>query len=370
MRIKVIQHAQMQNSINYLYRKSEGELASIMPGFSPCNTLDVFNSHIDIIKNDLENDNDSAQRNNLIKHFVVTFSPQDKGRFEEKKEEILKDILNKIGISDPENYGLTAFFHEDKNHPHIHVVFSRVGLNGEKFKDNNIGWRLNDIAKEIEKKYNLVQATKEPFRIKITNKHLYRPTKRGELLKLIDYSTKHSRTITEFKEIMSRHGIFVKENEKDNTFTYINNKDHIAYEDKLLPKGARKEGVYMNIKTNKLTSSEQKQQSDLKTLISKCNTLQELKNLFPESKITYTKDGNNLYNIKIQTPDRVYALHEFGLAHLGFEGNSMNSEAPLNYTGINEDREYQIKRDEKIEDAQLDARARKKGKRLGIRHNY
>ena len=51
---------------------------------------------------------------------------------------LTKDFLNELQL-DYKNQPYVAFLHTEKNHHHVHILFSRVRENGSLLKDNHIG---------------------------------------------------------------------------------------------------------------------------------------------------------------------------------------------------------------------------------------
>lgn len=366
MRIKIIQHKRMDTSINYLYSKLENPDTKLHQGWLGTNpTVEHFNEHVNqVLQSEEEKTGKKLDRNNMIKHMAITFHPKDRQKLESLQDEILKKVIEDLGIEDAHNFGLTAFIHNDRAHPHIHIAFTRVGIDGRKFDDKKIGWRVNDLAKKLEKEFNLVVASSNKPKISIQSKYLYSPTGRGELLKLINHALENARSFTEYKSILNKHGIFPKVDEKSGTITYVNNKLHDAYPEKILPKQARLSNIHAAIKSHKLTKEQQEVRANLQNAIHECKSLEELKNLFKGSKIYFEKDGDYARNIKIHTESQIITLEDFVIANPKVEAEENITKfeyikKPIIFEDIYHDRETEF--EEKKQQRQA-KKSRRKGK--------
>ncbi len=381
MRIKIISHNNMKASVSYLYGKLEDENTELNTSVNmPIYEKEQFFSFIDSCRiAQEERTGRKSKTNNMIKHLVVSLHPKDRELFEEKKPEIIKDILKAIGIKDPEDHGLTIFDHHDTAHPHIHLAFSRVSLGGEVFNDKNLGYRLNDLADVLDKKYGLRSNKNNKSRIHIRNKHLYKPTEKGTLLKLIDYAAKNSNNLKEFKATLLNHGIFPKINEEKGTISYVNNSSHVSFPEYKLPVGARLKNLYKTIKTNKLSQKEKEYKQELKAAIIQCKNLQEIKDLFKGSKVYFQKGETHISNIKIETESEVISLSEFMIENPKIDttiddeitkGNNVSAymKIPLIFEPIIMGNDYEMRKQQREE--KQASNKRKKGKQKGMKIKY
>ncbi|WP_226064219.1 relaxase/mobilization nuclease domain-containing protein [Kaistella polysaccharea] len=67
------------------------------------------------------------------------------------------EFLKELEI-DVENSQFIAFFHTEKRHRHIHILFNRVAENGKLLKDNHIGKLAQWAAHRVAKKNGLISA--------------------------------------------------------------------------------------------------------------------------------------------------------------------------------------------------------------------
>ena len=69
--------------------------------------------------------------------------------------QIAKEYKQKMGITDTQ-YLLVR--HLDQPHPHCHLVYNRVGNNGQTISDKNIKIRNAKVCRELTEKYGLYLA--------------------------------------------------------------------------------------------------------------------------------------------------------------------------------------------------------------------
>lgn len=70
--------------------------------------------------------------------------------------QIAKEYMQKMGITDTQ-YLLVR--HLDQPHPHCHLVYNRVGNNGQTISDKNIKIRNAKVCRELTEKYGLYLAS-------------------------------------------------------------------------------------------------------------------------------------------------------------------------------------------------------------------
>lgn len=362
MRIKIISHNRMKTSVNYLYDKLDNPDCKFHPKLGTFDTAKEFISEIyDRIDEHTDRVNKSIDINNTIKHLVVAFSPDDKENLNKNLDDILEDVFKELDI-DPENQNLTAFIHNDRAHPHVHLIFSRVGVDGKIFDDQKLGWKINTIANKLDKKYELAKPKKGS--ITIRNKYLYGPTTRGSLLKLINFATIESKNLTEFQNILKEYGVIAKKT-PDGKFNYIT-KDRTVFAEKILPKEARMSNLYTLIKTQKHTKAYTELRNDIQTKLLTCKTLNEVKEKFPDAIIKYQRKDDQILNLTIEQNGMQIKLHEALQVEIKTGGYIKNdySDFPLIFVPTNPDT-----RDAREEERQkrMSKKNGKKTKQLGFK---
>ncbi len=91
-----------------------------------------------------------------VGHIALSFSKEDGPR-------LTNPVMAHIALEYMERMGLrnTQFFiarHFDKEHPHVHIAFNRIGNDGRTIPDRNERLRSTRICKEITLKYGLHMA--------------------------------------------------------------------------------------------------------------------------------------------------------------------------------------------------------------------
>ncbi|KAA6326973.1 hypothetical protein EZS27_023994 [termite gut metagenome] len=84
-------------------------------------------------------------------HISLDFSAQDRKKLSNAKMvQIAKEYMVKMGITDTQ-YIIGR--HYDKEHPHIHIIISRIDNNGKTITDKNDRYRSEQICKELTEKH-------------------------------------------------------------------------------------------------------------------------------------------------------------------------------------------------------------------------
>lgn len=109
---------------------------------------------------------------NAVGHISLSFSPKDGVRMTDALMlDIAKEYIQRMGITDTQ-YLLVR--HLDQPHPHCHLVYNRVGNNGQTISDKNIKIRNAKVCRALTEKYGLHLA---PGKESVRRKRLREPTK-------------------------------------------------------------------------------------------------------------------------------------------------------------------------------------------------
>lgn len=93
-----------------------------------------------------------------VLHVALAFPVEEKEKVtNEVMGRIAHDYLKELKI-DPENTQWAVVRHQDKDHPHMHLVVNRVDLDGQTISDQFIRSRSVDVCKRIEQAYGLIVA--------------------------------------------------------------------------------------------------------------------------------------------------------------------------------------------------------------------
>lgn len=115
---------------------------------------------------------------NPCKHISLSFSPHDADRMtDDFMAKIAKEYMDRMGIR---NTQYIVVRHNDKAHPHCHIVYNRVDNDGKTISDSRNYQRSRKIAYDLTIKYGLYIASKERdqdvkrYRLKGKDKTRYR----------------------------------------------------------------------------------------------------------------------------------------------------------------------------------------------------
>lgn len=111
---------------------------------------------------------------NKVGHISLSFSPKDKERLtDEYMTDIANEYLKGMGITDTQ-YLIVR--HNDREHPHCHIVFNRVNNFGLAIKDSNNFHRNIEVCRDITLSHKLyipqgkenvkIERLREPYRTK------------------------------------------------------------------------------------------------------------------------------------------------------------------------------------------------------------
>lgn len=109
---------------------------------------------------------------NAVGHISLSFSPKDGVRMTDAlMRDIAKEYMQRMGITDTQ-YLLVR--HLDQPHPHCHLVYNRIGNNGQTISDRNIKIRNAKVCRALTEKYGLHLA---PSKESVRRKRLREPDK-------------------------------------------------------------------------------------------------------------------------------------------------------------------------------------------------
>ncbi len=107
-----------------------------------------------------------------VGHISLSFSPEDAPKLtDEQMTQIAREYMQKMGITDTQ-YLLVR--HLDQPHPHCHLVYNRVGNNGQTISDRNIKLRNAKVCRELTEKHGLYLA---PGKEEVRREQLREPDK-------------------------------------------------------------------------------------------------------------------------------------------------------------------------------------------------
>ena len=143
---------------------------------------------------------------NTVGHISLSFSPKDAPRMTDAlMTQIAKEYMQKMGITNTQ-YLLVR--HLDQPHPHCHLVYNRVGNNGQTISDKNIKIRNAKVCRELTEKYGLYLA---PGKDDVRREQLREPDKtRYEIYDAIKGCLPKCKSWNELEGKLKEQGIGVR----------------------------------------------------------------------------------------------------------------------------------------------------------------
>lgn len=135
---------------NYVCKPSKGFEVdrNLVSGITPKEIFDDFKVYIE----------QNQRASKKIFSMVLSPSIEDGHRFSRNDfREITLEFLKELDI-DFKNQPYIAFLHTEKNHHHVHILFSRIKEDGSLIKDNHIGKKAQWAAHRVAINRNLISA--------------------------------------------------------------------------------------------------------------------------------------------------------------------------------------------------------------------
>lgn len=88
-----------------------------------------------------------------VGHIALSYSPVDAPKLtDEKMIQLAQEYMHEMKITDTQ-YIIVR--HQDREHPHVHIVFNRIGNNGKTISDRNDMYRNEQVCKKLKAKHGL-----------------------------------------------------------------------------------------------------------------------------------------------------------------------------------------------------------------------
>ena len=145
---KIISCSSFAGTVGYVMKKAQSRILAA-EGIGPPEVRDMVRDFKD---QTLLN----PRIKNAVGHISLSFSPKDAEKLsDEKMTEIAEEYMERMGIRDTQ---FLLVRHLDREHPHCHLVYNRVGNNGQTISDRNIKIRNGKVCKELTAKHGLYYA--------------------------------------------------------------------------------------------------------------------------------------------------------------------------------------------------------------------
>ena len=88
-----------------------------------------------------------------VGHIALSYSPVDTPKLtDEKMIQLAQEYMREMKITDTQ-YIIVR--HQDREHPHVHIVFNRIDNNGKTISDRNDMYRNEQVCKKLKAKHGL-----------------------------------------------------------------------------------------------------------------------------------------------------------------------------------------------------------------------
>jgi hypothetical protein len=158
MIISIAKSPRARGSLNYNFEKTQSYERVVAKAIVLGGNVNLYGDH-SIAKREMQiSSRVHDNRNTQLRYSHVKVSLSS---FENVSNKIFnaigKDTLEGLGYSLEKNSHI-IFRHFDSAQPHIHIIVSRVDCHGKLTSDSHDFYAARDLARELEKKYNLVSA--------------------------------------------------------------------------------------------------------------------------------------------------------------------------------------------------------------------
>ncbi len=88
-----------------------------------------------------------------VGHIALSYSVVDAPKLtDEKMIQLAQEYMREMKITDTQ-YIIVR--HQDREHPHVHIVFNRIDNNGKTISDSNDMYRNEQVCKKLKEKHGL-----------------------------------------------------------------------------------------------------------------------------------------------------------------------------------------------------------------------
>jgi hypothetical protein len=159
-------------------------------------------------------------------HLSLSFPADERELSDRELSQIAKDFMTRFGFGE---HPYAVYRHRDTNHPHIHIVSTRISWKGE-YKNVHQEHRLaSKISGEIEEKYGLIRVDRSQKKKESKAKRIIpgTPDKNNVRQHITDAITntlaeRRSFDITAFEERLKSFGVGMKVREEKVSYYLIN----------------------------------------------------------------------------------------------------------------------------------------------------
>ena len=197
---KIVQGRGFKGVINYVLDKDKAQLL-YSEGIRTKDKESIIRSFIA-----------QSQMNPISKpvaHISLNFSTQDKKRLTDSAMVgIAVEYMKQMGY---DNTQYIVVRHQDREHPHIHLVINRIDNDGKRISDKNEKFRSTEVCMELTKKYSLYVASGKE---NVKRNRLQEPDKtKYEIYDAIKATVPKCKNWKELTEALRKQGIRFEKND-------------------------------------------------------------------------------------------------------------------------------------------------------------
>ena len=148
-----------------------------------------------------------------VGHIALSYSPVDAPKLTDgKMVQLAQEYMREMKITDTQ-YIIVR--HQDREHPHVHIVFNRIDNNGKTISDSNDMYRNEQVCKKLKEKHGLYFAKGKE---QVKQHRLKEPDKtKYEIYTAVKNEIKKSRNWQQLQEQLTEKGISIQFKHKGQT---------------------------------------------------------------------------------------------------------------------------------------------------------
>ena len=138
-----------------------------------------------------------------VGHISLNYSIEDTPKLTDRKMiDLAHKYMKEMGIV---NTQYVIVRHNDREHPHVHIVFNRIDNNGKTITDKNDRYRNEQVCKRLKQKHGLYFA---PGKENVKQDRLKEPDKtKYEIYTVIKNGLKQNKDWQQLQGYLSKNGI-------------------------------------------------------------------------------------------------------------------------------------------------------------------
>lgn len=148
-----------------------------------------------------------------VGHIALSYSAEDAPKLtDEKMVQLAQEYMREMKITDTQ-YIIVR--HQDREHPHVHIVFNRIDNNGKTISDRNDMYRNEQVCKNLKVKHGLYFAKGKE---QVKQHRLKEPDKsKYEIYTAVKNEIGKSRNWQQLQERLAEKGITIQFKRKGQT---------------------------------------------------------------------------------------------------------------------------------------------------------